>query len=75
MPRICEAFSRTSAIDLATLTPPPLPRPPAWICAFTTHTEPPSSSAARTASSTLNAGMPRGTGTPYSRRICLPWYS
>ena len=22
----------------ATLTPPPLPRPPAWICAFTTHT-------------------------------------
>ena len=36
----------------ASLTPPPLPRPPAWICAFTTQTGPPSCFAARTASST-----------------------
>ncbi len=43
-------------MDLHTLTPPPLPRPPAWIWAFTTQTGPPSFSAAATASSTLNAG-------------------
>ena len=33
----------TSSMDLTTLTPPPLPRPPAWICAFTTQTGPGSS--------------------------------
>src|SRR3954469_8674501 len=65
----------TSSTDLTTLTPPALPRPPAWICAFTTQTGPPSSVAALTASSTLKAGMPRGVGTPYSRRTALPWYS
>src|ERR1700680_2876236 len=60
MPRILPARSRTSARDFATLTPPPLPRPPAWICALTTQTDPSSVSAAFTASSTENAGMPRG---------------
>ena len=35
--------SSTSSIDFTTLTPPALPRPPAWICAFTTQTGPPSS--------------------------------
>ena len=34
--------ARTSSSDFATLTPPPLPRPPAWICALTTQTVPPS---------------------------------
>jgi hypothetical protein len=29
------AFSFTSSIVFASFTPPPLPRPPAWICAFT----------------------------------------
>src|SRR3989442_14556900 len=75
MPRILPARSRTSSIDLATLTPPPLPRPPAWICALTTWTPLPMVSAAFTASSTENAGMPRGVGRPKRRKISLPWYS
>ncbi len=75
MPRISPASFLTSGIERASLTPPPLPRPPAWICAFTTHTGPPSDSAAFTASSTENTGMPRGTGMPYLRKISLPWYS
>src|SRR6476659_9839722 len=54
---------RTSSIDLTTLTPPALPRPPAWICAFTTQTGPPSFCAPLTASSTLMAGSPRESGT------------
>src|SRR5258708_3001975 len=75
MPRIFPARSRTSSTDLATLTPPALPRPPAWICAFTTQTLPPSVCAALTASSTEKAGMPRGVGMPKRRKISLPWYS
>src|SRR5437763_247555 len=75
MPRILPANSRTSSIDFASLTPPPLPRPPAWICAFTTQTLPPIACAALTASSTEKAGMPRGVGMPKRRRISLPWYS
>src|SRR5882762_2826178 len=75
MPRILPAHSRTSSGDFATFTPPPLPRPPAWICAFTTHTLPPSSRAAFTASSTEKQGKPRGVATPYFRRISLAWYS
>src|SRR5688572_27753258 len=75
MPRILAACALTSARDFATLTPPPLPRPPAWICALTTHTLPPSCLAALTASSTENAAMPRGVGMPYLRKISLPWYS
>src|SRR5512135_644544 len=75
MPRIWPASERTSSIERASLTPPPLPRPPAWICAFTTQTGPPSCCAALTASSTENAGMPRGTGTPNLRNSSLPWYS
>ena len=42
---------------------------------FTTQTGPPSSFAPLTASSTLKAGMPRGTGTPNSRSTALAWYS
>src|SRR6185295_9246999 len=75
MPRIFFAQSRTSSIDFATLTPPPLPRPPAWIWAFTTQTLPPSFFAASTASSTVNAGIPRDVGTPNLRNSSLPWYS
>src|SRR6266567_2766966 len=75
MPRMLPASSRTSSIDLASLTPPPLPRPPAWICAFTTQTPSSSASAALTASSTEKAGMPRGVGMPKRRKISLPWYS
>src|SRR5215831_9359186 len=75
MPRILPAHSRTSPSDFATLTPPPLPRPPAWICALTTQTLPTSSRAALTASSTEKQGMPRGVATPYFRSISFAWYS
>ena len=75
MPRISLARSRTSSIERASLTPPPLPRPPAWICALTTQTGPPSDCAALTASSTVNAGTPRGVVMPKRRKISLPWYS
>src|SRR6266581_2815214 len=71
MPRIFPAHSRTSLSDFTTFTPPPLPRPPAWICAFTTQTLPPSSRAAATASSTDKQRTPRGVATPYLRRIYL----
>ena len=66
----------TSSIDFTTLTPPALPRPPAWICAFTTQTGPPSS-LRRLAPPPrrVNAGMPCGTGTPNSRSTALAWYS
>ena len=64
IPNIRFAISTASAASLATLTPPPLPRPPAWICAFTT-TGPPISLAAASTSSTDRATSPRGTGTPY----------
>jgi len=33
------------------------------------------SSAAATASSTVRAGRPLGTGTPWRAKSCLPWYS
>ena len=69
MPSIALAFSRTSSIERDSFTPPPLPRPPAWICALTTHTLPPSCFAAATASSTLKHGTPRGVATPYFLRI------
>src|SRR6478609_5667937 len=65
----------TSSIDFTTLTPPALPRPPAWICAFTTHTGPGSCCAACTASLAVNAGIPFGTGTPNSLSTALAWYS
>ena len=43
MPRIFAGERRAPRrATCATLTPPPLPRPPAWICAFTTQTLPPS---------------------------------
>jgi len=61
---------------LRDLTPPPLPRPPAWICALTTTTSVFACSCtfgiAAIASSTDIAGMPIGTGTPYLANSCLP---
>src|SRR5262252_6152879 len=75
MPKMLDAWAFTSSMERASLTPPPLPRPPAWICAFTTHTGPPSDFAAATASSTDMQATPRGTATPYCLRISLPWYS
>ena len=48
-PSIWSAISAILAGELPIFTPPALPRPPAWICAFTTHRWPPSSSATRAA--------------------------
>src|SRR5947209_17272506 len=53
----------------------PLPRPPAWICALTTQTGPPSSFAAFAASPGFSTGTPRETGTPNSRSTAFAWYS
>ena len=65
---ICFAISTASSGVLASLTPPPLPRPPAWICALTT-TRPPSSLAISRTASGLSVTTPRGTATPYLLRI------
>src|SRR6478609_7566065 len=80
MPRIFSATPRASfAPPFTTFTPPPLPRPPAWICALTTTTGAPVSVmilvAACSASSTVKQGMPFGTAMPYFANSCLPWYS
>ena len=40
---------KLTELEPASFTPPALPRPPAWICAFTTHSRPPSAWAAVTA--------------------------
>src|SRR5262245_4950622 len=74
MPRIACACSRASAEFLASLMPPALPRPPIWTCALTTHGKP-TFSAAATASSTLVAASPDGTGMPWRANSCFPWYS
>ena len=63
-----------SALERATLTPPPLPRPPAWIYALTT-TGKPSSSAIPTASAAVEAIFPVGTGTPKEASTAFAWYS
>ena len=47
MPSILSASSAASSADLAIFTPPPLPRPPAWICALTTTPVAPSWNSAR----------------------------
>ena len=63
---------------LTTLTPPPLPRPPAWIWALTTTAPLPAEKralAALSASSIVVAISPLGTGTPYFRRMSFAWYS
>src|SRR5579883_1766396 len=73
------ALARASSAPRATLTPPPLPRPPAWICALTTTTSEPVSrwmaAIASSASASESAGRPLGTATPRRRRSSLAWYS
>jgi anthranilate phosphoribosyltransferase len=79
IPMIWRAYCSTSSSVLAILTPPPLPRPPAWIWALTAQRSVPvsssSCSAALTASSGVYATMPAGTATLYFFRIDFPWYS
>ena len=71
--------ARLGGAPLRDLTPPPLPRPPAWICALTTTTGLPVSArscfARASASSTVKAGYPLGMGTPYFANSSLPQYS
>jgi hypothetical protein len=64
VPIIWSATSATFAGELASLMPPPLPRPPAWIWALITQRVPPSSSATRWAARSLYTTSPAGTGTP-----------
>src|SRR5579863_5761276 len=69
------AAARTSSAERHSLTPPALPRPPAWTWALTTHSPPPSDWAAAAAAAPLLARVPRGTGMPYSANSCFAWYS
>ena len=75
LPSSAAAVSRTASGDCTSLTPPALPRPPEWICAFTTQASPPRVCAAAMASSGLWAAIPRGVLRLAARRICLAWYS
>src|SRR3954447_19035743 len=74
MPRIAPACSRASSSFWAILMPPALPRPPIFTCALMAQGKP-TSLAAETASSTVLAGRPSGTGIPCRAKSCLPWYS
>ena len=75
MPMMSLASFFTSSAERASFTPPPLPRPPAWIWALTTTGQPPSPPAIFWASSTLNATPPAGTGIRYFLKSSLAWYS
>src|SRR5580765_5545839 len=75
LPSIAAAAALTSSGVLQSLTPPALPRPPAWICALTTHCSPPSALAASAAASGVAATFPAGTGMPYVANNSLAWYS
>ena len=54
--------ARPRPADFASLTPPALPRPPAWTCAFTTQRLPPSAAAAAFASCGVVATWPLRNG-------------
>src|SRR5271165_190356 len=74
IPRIAVAGSTTSRSSLANLMPPALPRPPISTCALTTL----GAGLVRiiaTASSTVCATLPAGTGMPAAANSSLPWYS
>ncbi len=71
MPRIAWAALRASPTLCTTLMPPALPRPPIFTCALTTQGNP-IRSAAATASGTVRAGMPDGTGMSWRAKSCLP---
>src|SRR5690348_16803296 len=75
VPSMPLAAARTSSKLRQNLTPPDLPRPPAWICALTIHWEPPSALAASTAASGELATLPGGTAMPYCANSSLAWYS
>src|SRR5665647_1255294 len=74
MPRIAAAAASASSGEWASLTPPALPRPPVFTCAFTT-TVPPIFSAAARASAGVSATIPASTGTPCASKRSRAWYS
>ena len=74
MPRMSSARATASSGVSASLTPPALPRPPAWTWALTT-TRPPCSSAAAAASSAFSTTVPTVTGTPCLAKSSFAWYS
>jgi len=74
IPRMAAAFSSASSGVAASLTPPALPRPPVFTCAFTT-TVPPSSRAAAAASGGVSTVLPGSTGTPCAAKRSFAWYS
>src|ERR1700754_744166 len=75
VPSMPLAAARTSSRLRQNLTPPALPRPPAWIWALTIHCEPPRCLAASTAASGELATLPGGTAMPYCANSSLAWYS
>src|ERR1700733_14229966 len=75
LPSIPAAAAPASAGECTSLTPPALPRPPAWICALTAHSLPPSRVATDSASAAVYATPPGCTGTPYLASSSLAWYS
>jgi hypothetical protein len=53
LPSSSRAAAATASSARTSLTPPALPRPPAWICALTAQAEPPIRRAASTASAAV----------------------
>ncbi len=74
MPKRDLAIASASSFDLANLTPPALPRPPAWIWAFTTIIGVETSAIAACISLGLSATFPLGTGI-YAESMVFAWYS
>ena len=74
MPMMPSAFCCASVGPSASFTPPALPRPPIFTCAFTTTLEMPSAANAvdiSSASWAVLATLSFGTGTPYSAKSSL----
>ena len=70
MPSIAAAPASRRRASLHPLTPPALPRPPAWICAFTTrYGDRRVSPRRRPPRRRVNAGCPRGTATPDAQHL------
>ncbi len=74
MPRIWAARSAASEGFRASLTPPALPRPPAWTCALMT-TVPPIRRATASASVGVEATSPSNIGMPAALSNARAWYS
>ena len=74
MPRIFSKSWADSSGVLANFTPPPLPRPPAWIWALTTL-RPPYSWVMLRASAASPATRPSGVATLNCLSSSLAWYS